>query len=127
MRDNTHLGKAIATLGIWLIAGGIGITALLTSTVTADHEMVAVVALIVAFVATRSIWNEPKDKNRKFGKAKRGDNNSDKLSLLLELMSEEEREAFKESLKRQYTADFSQDGEIPYDYYEDESIDYERR
>jgi hypothetical protein len=74
--------------------------------------------LIIGFLVTLVVWVGGDSKGQAppadYEKAKRqpGDTNT-KLALLLELMDEDEREAFKETLKRRVLDDMtSGDGEL---------------
>lgn len=126
MKHFNDLWKMVATLGVWAILGAIAIVAMAGTQTLHDPEAVVIGSMVMAIVATGMIWVAPEmvpskkqdaSQSQSFEKAKRGGN--DKLALLLELMDEDERQAFKESLKRRYINDVGVDGELPYDFYDD--------
>ncbi len=128
--------KAVATITIWVISGLVALSTVMFSSGSYSWEMVGI-PLIVALLATFFMWVAPilsqqdAEKARyeaeaamykQVGKQKRtnapvGDS---RLSLLLELMDDDERAAFKETLKRRVLAEqrLSDDGE----FYGDTSL-----
>ena len=121
------VGKTVTTLFMWLMLSAIAIISI--DTPGGDSAWVAIVAMIAAVVGTFFIWvaselikQEAAEKSQQqaqsYEKAKRGSGSAgDKLALLLEMMDYDEREAFKETLKRRVLDDASvgNDGEINYE------------
>ena len=121
---NEHTSKFIVSLVMWIGILGISLATLLNSQ-TIESWVVAVVALgslIAGTIGTAAIWSpqvltdhaEPSRQAGDFEKAKRQAGMS-KLDLLMEMMDDDEREAFKHSLKRQVLTDMrlNDDGELP--------------
>ncbi len=126
--------KSATTVSIWVLCSGVTITLAVASNM-------GVLGLIIPFMAagltSMMIWSDdnstqqsqrPRVEVGPAGKKKRGGDGSDKMRLLLELMDEDEREVFKETLKRQVLRQQGNliDGELPYnadifDEYEDEA------
>jgi hypothetical protein len=117
------LWKVVATITAWFLLAGISITALIVSgdaRFSGDVTAIILVPLVIGLFVTMAIWLAGEsDKHEAaavtdYEKAKRqpGDANT-KLRLLLELMDDDEREAFKETLKRRVLDDMtSGDGEL---------------
>jgi hypothetical protein len=113
--------KMVTTITAWILLAGISITALIVSgdaRFSGDVTAVTLMPLIIGFLVTLVVWvgGDSKGQARPadYEKAKRqpGDANT-KLALLLELMDDDEREAFKETLKRRVLDDMtSGDGEL---------------
>ena len=105
----------------WLAMAVVSVSIALYGEVSHNTDMIGVGVLMSVFVAgiiAGVIW-ATRDNQPTQEKAKRS--SEDKLALLMDLMDDEERQAFKETLKRQYAnPDFSNDGEIPYGLYEDD-------
>ncbi len=140
------LGKTVATIAAWGMLGLIGMMAVIDNS-SFSGMWVALGAMAAALVATFFIWvlSEAVKKpaagqsgqqrvisERDVSKAKRQP--GDRLSMLLELMDEDEREAFKETLKQRLLDDMSlnDDGELGYrttleDLLDDDSISRQRR
>lgn len=114
------LFRAFTSIIIWALCTGIAITAIDDS-----NTWAVIVALGAAMMSTLFIWSEDSDdrqasdeKTANVGKAKRGgDPQAEKMRLLMELMDDDERQAFKETLKAQLLRDSRHlvDGELPYD------------
>ena len=120
------LAKAVSTITMWIFLSAVSIVALAADTDTtgqiASQESLVplvIVPLIIALIGTFVIWGLPEVTKNKdagklaaqldesAGKAKRqaGSRQEERLALLLEMMDEDEREAFKASLKRQVLED----------------------
>ena len=118
--------KMIATIAMWVMGIVITVSAMsrdFLGTPIPEQNMVwlAIGPLVIAVVGTFMLWVIPELDNvetaskteQSTGKAKR--QQGVKLSLLLELMDEDEREAFKQLLKRQMLEESGYaDGELPY-------------
>ncbi len=113
-----HISKFIVSLVMWIGILSISLATLLNSQ-TIESWVVAVVAvgsLIAGTIGTAAIWSpqvlteHPGD----FEKTKRQVGIS-KLDLLMEMMDDDERQAFKQTLKRQVLTDMrlNDDGELP--------------
>lgn len=129
------LGRVIITSIIWIGCLSIAITTLITGS-----NMIGVIfPLLMAVGGTATIWGSASSKSERrqaltrdqqdnFYKAKREDAYEQKMRLLMEMMDDDEREAFKQALKRQLLNQDSKrghlvDGELPfdadeYDYFE---------
>ena len=99
-----------------------------------DITLPLMIPLIIAFLGTLAIWvipeylasrSAPESTHADSSKTKR--QGVDKLSLLLELMDDEERAAFKKRLERQVLeeANVGEDGELPDEGNTLESLFYE--
>lgn len=129
--------KFALTITIWVLSAGIGITALIVSETNSGAEDIAILSLLTSLVATFIIWAIPEltgsTKTNKqsimesVGKAKRSHTGEDRVSMLLQLMTEDEREAFKHSLQQQilHDARLSTDGEFVSDNTSLESLLHE--
>ena len=113
-----QLGRLLSTGFIWALCAGITITALIVggeyNTDGFQTIMVTVVPMISALLATFMIWVAPELARRGQSDSRRRDapgtssknkrtatdSESARLATLMELMDEDERAAFKESLKR---------------------------
>jgi hypothetical protein len=117
--------KSVTTMGIWVLCSGISITALVTGN---SGTFAILIPLVAATFSTLFLWDEGKssddidiDKPQKapLEKSKRGGNSGggDKMNLLMQLMDDDERQAFKEALKQQVLSQQGGflDGELPYD------------
>lgn len=103
--------KVLVTGFIWMVCLLISLAILFTPAI--DSEWVLSLPLGVAFFSTMAIYMSDADKSKHeagrgdgtvtIEKAKRdaGDPADAKMRLLLELMDDDERQAFKETLKRQ--------------------------
>lgn len=140
------LGKTVATIAAWGMLGLIGMMAVIDNS-SYSGMWVALGAMVTALAATFFIWvlseavrkpavNQPGQQRtaseNDIAKAKRQP--GDRLSMLLELMDEDEREAFKETLKQRLLDDMSlnDDGELGYrttleDLLDDDSLRRQRR
>ena len=124
--------KAVATISIWVICGAIAITTVLASNSNYTWEMTGI-PFIAAIFPTFVMWAVPYLVNSDIEKARiekqfssgNVNNDDDKLknqrrsvsnrtSLLLELMDEDEREEFKRMLKRRVLQErrLTDDGEL---------------
>ena len=130
MRFNATVVKVLLTIFLW--SATIGISGSVSDDVRFfapswfDITPLVVLAVLGSIWATILIWGIPEfiklynyrvatqgDVSQSQGKAKR--QGRDKLDLLMELMDEDEREAFKETLKRRVLEDMGvDDGELPY-------------
>ena len=117
--------KTIVTSFMWLILGVISILGIVFSDGPGGYDptWIVIMPMILAFAGTFSIWVLPGlagvEQNESVNeqhieKAKRQAGTS-KLDLLLEMMDDDEREAFKQTLKRQVLSDMrlGEDGELP--------------
>ena len=137
-----NIVKGIITLVMWALLSVISIGAVIGGSSFATSSNVEVMALgppIIALIGTFIIWvlpdlvrNEHKENiakltNKEHSKGKRQSGGSDKLSLLMELMDEDERQAFKETLKQRILEDarLDADGELSYGADTLESLFYE--
>lgn len=145
-----NLAKSILTMVIWLLVGGIAITALIVSEGASDPEGILMPSFLASLMATFIIWGIPELAGRRserqqsstrhrFGQSKSKRNatsSDDRMAMLMSLMSEDEREDFKETLKRRVLADsrLNADGEFMTDHesldsllYQDEHLNYNER
>ena len=145
-----NLAKSILTMAIWLFVGGIAITALIVTEGNGDPEGILIPSFLTSLMATFIIWGIPElagkrgerqqvSSRHRFGqsKSKRNVSSSDeRMSMLMALMTEDEREDFKETLKRRVLADsrLNADGEFMTDdesldslLYQDEHLNYNQR
>jgi hypothetical protein len=115
-----HIGRFLATAFIW--AAGAGIIDLSTHGMNTFGTVVVVgLVLLFAFLTSRSIWYERvplTDDVTRHEKRKRTtfSESPNKTDMLLALMDDNEREAFKEALKQRVldsVSRLSDDGEIP--------------
>jgi hypothetical protein len=118
--------KMIATIAMWLMGIVITVSAMsrdFLGTPIPEQNMVwlAISPLVIAVLGTFMLWVVPEldsteaasKTEQSIGKAKR--QQGDKLSLLLELMDDDERQAFKQLLKQQVLEETGYaDGELPY-------------
>ena len=140
MMSNT--GRIIATVIMWLVLGIISIVAITSVSgpwaYTNGGDLVPLVlgSLFFGLVGTYMIWVRPEMYKYKYArtqngesseKAKRQGSGNQKMALLMELMDDDEREAFKETLKRRVLdeARIGGDGEITYGDTTLESLFYE--
>ena len=124
-----NIMKMLSTLAIWAITGTISIFGITSNTnINSDLVWITILPLIIALIATFMIWvapelaradNAAKATHLHIGdseKAKRDASRSDesRLSLLMEMMDDDEREAFKDTLKRRLLDDYrvNEDGEL---------------
>ncbi|MEQ8675139.1 MAG: hypothetical protein RLP44_20545 [Aggregatilineales bacterium] len=119
--------KAVATITVWVICGVIGISVVMFSNGGYSWDMIGI-PLIAAILATFFMWAVPElvkedvEKARIAGgqsateKQKRNatPQGESRLSMLMELMDDDEREAFKHTLKQRILAEnrLSDDGEF---------------
>ena len=132
------MAKAAVTITMWLILGFISFVAIagegiFNTTIRGDATAITLVPLVLAMIGTAIIWTTDSEKSESSSekvtvealeKAKREGKSTDRLALLLELMDEDERSAFKESLKQGVLADmgYHGDGESPFNYDTLESL-----
>ncbi len=110
--------RAVTTLGIWLSI--VAITIVLNVTGNSMGWLVSMAAMAFAFIITLQMW----DKNRTLTgnvhlaesaeKAKRSSDPDAKMRMVLEMMDEDERYAFKQAMKERMLSG-SRDGELNYD------------
>lgn len=119
-----HLGKLLSTGFIWILCAGIAITALITNQYNYNDSgfltiMYTAVPMLSALAATFMIWVAPelarrggRDAGRRevedtSYKSKRNTTTdvSARLAALMDMMDDDERAAFKESLKRRVLAE----------------------
>ena len=123
--------KAVATITVWVICGVIGITVVMFSNGVYSWDMIGV-PLIAAILATFFMWVAPelakedaekarieamRSGQKAPGKPKRNTpaaHSDSRLSMLMELMDEDEQQAFKHTLKQRVLAEqrLSDDGEF---------------
>lgn len=117
------LAKAIVTVFMWMVLGAIAMSSTLGDPGLGDVAavIVAIAPLFLGLLGTGFIWapevftgTKDETETSQMEKAKRVAGDS-RMALLLEMMDEDERETFKESLKRRVLNDmrFSEDGELP--------------
>jgi hypothetical protein len=125
--------RIILMVVVWIALGSIAASAIGAAHLSGniDANAITIIAMVMATVSTIAIWLGPEWVTARRGgsqthyisgeweKAKRGANNlpeDSRLALLLELMDEDERQAFKERLQRQVLdeAYLTDDGEIAY-------------
>jgi hypothetical protein len=113
-----HLTKIILTTVVWLVCGGIAIASGVDG-ISAGSVIITMTALASALGGTGILWNEEEDeKEQASGSSKKKRTTSGEnpqLDTLLALMTEDERDTFKEQLKQRLlegTARLSDDGEI---------------
>ena len=123
---SNNLAKGCITTIMWGAATGV-IAIVAAHTSSGDMPLVVVMAMLMALVGTIVMWGLPEIARivearnpgvESGGKAKR--QQGDKLALLMEMMDEGEREAFKRKLQRQVLDDAGyhdayDDGELPVD------------
>lgn len=137
MEDNT-MWRMIATSVMWVALGIVSVMGIIfSSNLGDDAALIIGLPLSLALIGTIAIWLGPaivevqREKIRAQNglgvpdmteKAKRG--GLDKYSLLMQMMDEDEREAFKTALKQRMLDDarITDDGEINVDmaYFEDD-------
>lgn len=131
------LGRVIATTIIWL--GCFGLVG--ANILTGGSGIVTLGILFIAMLASVPIW-ESKESNKSTKapadttfhpeKLKREDSYDQKMRLLMELMDDDERAAFKQTLKEQlinhhhHLTDGMVDGELPFDADEYEFYDKQK-
>ena len=125
------MAKLVVTITMWLILGFISFVAIagegvFNATIRGDVTAMTLGPLILAMMGTAIIWTQHEQPAKESGqnisaaqeKAKREGSalSMDKLAVLMELMDEEERLQFKETLKRGVLSDmgYASDGESPY-------------
>jgi hypothetical protein len=121
------LAKAVSTIMMWIMLSAVSIVALTDNTSAhGDVTALVIVPLIIALIGTFLLWGLPEiPKNNQMldrqsdegeGKAKR--QQGDKLALLMEMMDEDERQAFKAALQQRLLQESGNmaydDGELPY-------------
>jgi flagellar motor component MotA len=134
--------KSVVTLVIWTFATGIVVTGMISESTSIIP--IAIICMIAATISTAFVQAD-KDHEKKVPsrlvqgadteKAKRTASDPDaKMRMLMELMDEDERIAFKQALKQQILRDarLNADGELNYDAeiiesYMDEDDRYSRR
>ena len=125
-----NLSLVITTILIWAICAGLSITALLMGQdeIVAQMAAALLATVVVWLFGTYNIQREHRHRNEDHpGSADKGKNRSsreDRMQLLLDLMDEEERAIFKETLKRRVLEESmpTNDGELPYDVTTMESL-----
>lgn len=117
--------RSLLTVFIWVLSSVISLIVLalgLSSDTFSSTELIFMfgLPLVVAMFGTVAIWEASKDMDKPAPQEKNKRQQLDKLGLLMELMDEDERYAFKEVLKRQVLAEaaYADDGEIPLDVEE---------
>jgi len=141
---NSGFNKSAVLIAIWVMMGLISMSVGIVS-VDAGMELGLgfVLPILIALVSTIVMWGDfgrrgqwARFESDQSEAAKRKRGTDDKFSLLMELMDDDERAAFKEALMRRVLADAadSGDGELPYDAeslealpYDDESTRVPRR
>lgn len=119
--------KVIMTLGIWLACIILAIVAGDYVTSFSEAMQAGAMALGAPLLATFFVWGIPaisqrghpnvEDQHAGREKPKRRAASEDRMALLMDLMTEDEREAFKQVLKRQILAErrLTDDGEFVMD------------
>lgn len=136
--NSKEIAKVAVTITMWLILGFISFVAIagegvFNTTIQGDVTAMTLGPLVLAMIGTAIIWTTDSDKAEAetaqttaeaLEKAKREGRSTDRLSLLLELMDDDERVAFKESLKQGVLSDigYHGDGESPFNYDTLESL-----
>jgi hypothetical protein len=124
--DSRNDAKVFLTVAMWTIATVITLSGLsgqfLGNTIAEGHRVWYVLAPMITVVLTSlMMWGVPEqawtektlETSQSDQKAKR--QQGDKLALLLELMDDDERQAFKQLLKQQVLEETGYaDGELPY-------------
>jgi hypothetical protein len=120
------IGRVFATAIIWI--GCFGLVG--ANIITGGSGIVTLGILFIAMLASVPIWESkesdkssktPSDTTVNPEKLKREDSYDQKMRLLMELMDDDEREAFKQTLKQQVIShrnplsDRLIDGELPFD------------
>lgn len=133
------LGRLIISIVIWVGCVGIAVTTLIT-----NNSIIGVIfPLIMAVAGTVALWggdNSAKHPTqRRFGppshintKLKRESSYEEKMRLLMEMMDEDERQEFKQMLKRQVLNQNTPhsnlvDGEMPFDMDLDDIFEPDER
>lgn len=113
------IGKFLLTLVVWVICGFVAVFPMFNEGISSGAVMVIVIALIAAVGATSVLWGDgdETDTDIKTAQEKRKrDETMPQVDLLLSMMDEDERAAFKDELKRRVlderTARLSDDGEV---------------
>ncbi|GAB4512328.1 MAG: hypothetical protein OHK0046_11670 [Anaerolineae bacterium] len=116
--------KTIATSVIWTIWGAVALaTVIFNDNWDASDEIMVMVMGLFILIATFFIWRNVGrgafSAQASAEKSKRG-GEIDKMAMLMQMMDDDEREAFKEALKQRVLNGL--DGELPYDaaYYEEQ-------
>lgn len=132
MRD---IGRFLLTGFIWAVVGLIGIVAVNTG-VGFGSVVIIALGLTFAYVTTRSLWglenNNSDDASTSQRKRKRHEIQSEKIDMLMAMMDEDEKTAFKAALKQRLldsTTRLSDDGEAPValsDLLDDDEAQYRR-
>ena len=136
-----YLFRGVATIFIWMMVAGISITTIMQSNygIQSGEGIVIIMSMIVGAIATGAIWKnsgnssqEPQNAQQRLEKAKRGAaSGNSKLALLMEMMDDNEREAFKDTLKQRLLDEAvygSSDGEsLSLETLLEEEARYDRR
>jgi hypothetical protein len=110
--------KAVTTLGVW--AAVVAISIVLNLTNSGMGWLVSIVAIVFGFVTTMQVWEKGRVSERSvraaesFEKAKRSSDPETRMRLLMEMMDDDERQAFKQAMKEPMLS-VSRDGELNYD------------
>lgn len=119
--------RVISTAVMWLICGAIAIAAIFASDGDLGSTMPVIGSVMLAATAASFfVWggtealagssaSQAKPEAESYEKAKRQSSADSRMKLLLEMMSDDERAAFKDGLRRQVLEDMrgSSDGELP--------------
>lgn len=121
--------KAIVTAVAWIALSIVSVMAVIFANGSniEDWALVAMALgpLGIAVATTAIIWDQKDSvqtsdsaQDQQYEKAKRTGRGQSRLDMLMDMMDEDEREAFKETLKEQVLRDFrqgniSEDGELP--------------
>jgi hypothetical protein len=123
--DRRDIIRLLVTGFIWLMVGIIGVLSIaIPGEMTSGAVIVTALGLIFAYATTRNIWQvearttrSERTRERIYEKPKRGAGET-KADLLLSLMDDDEREAFKRALQERVlrgTSRLADDGEIETD------------
>ncbi len=104
---NTKL-RFIATTLIWMMVSFVSVMSIaIPGSMTSGAVILTLIGMILAYATTRTLWQAEEaekiieaDQRIRHGKRKRGSGDS-KAEMLLSLMDDDEREAFKRALQEQ--------------------------
>ena len=137
----SDIHKTIVTVSIWIAVGLIDFGVALSNIEQGNAlGWPFMLPLVIALISTLFIWTVPTILEGRVNTAARSDqkpkrSSGDMMALLMELMDEDERAAFKQKLQQRLLRDvgYIDDGEIPDEHIsleslmQDEEEDYLRR
>lgn len=127
MKGNNNLGKALATIVMWMISGVLSMAVIMQANGQFGDGTAIMMAipLIIVLLGTFFMWVAPEfakndriEAERKHEhereKNKRYSNEGSRMAVLMEMMDEDERQAFKQALKRKMLGEsrLTMDGEL---------------